>query len=76
MIYNRISVLRADANLSRQQLADKLQVNYQTIGFIERGDYIPSLELVFKIASVFDVEISTIFSEKPFKPLFSKQKDN
>jgi len=46
-------------------------VNYQTIGFIERGNYFPSLELAFKIAAVFDVELSIVFSDKPFEPLFN-----
>ena len=74
MIHNRLAVLRADMNLSRQQLADKVGVNYQTIGFIERGDYFPSLELAFKISEVFGVEIGTVFSDKPFKPLFGERK--
>ena len=59
--------------MSRQALADLLDVNYQTVGFIERGDYSPSLELAFKIASVFEVDVATVFSDKPFEPLFSKK---
>ena len=43
--YNRIPVLRAERNLTRQDFADALGVNYQTIGFLERGDYNPSLSL-------------------------------
>ena len=58
--------------MSRQILATKVGVNYQTIGFIERGDYTPSLELAFKIAAVFNVDVSVIFSDKPFPSLFSK----
>jgi DNA-binding XRE family transcriptional regulator len=74
MIYNRLSVLRAEAGLSRQELADSVEVNYQTIGFIERGDYLPSLELAFKIARVFDVDISVVFSDEQFKPLLTSVK--
>lgn len=62
--------------MSRQELADKVDVNYQTIGFIERGDYFPSLELAFKIAEVFGVEINQVFSDKPFKPLIAKKEQN
>ncbi len=77
MIYNRLAVLRAEAGMSRQVLADKVDVNYQTIGFIERGDYSPSLELAFKIADVFGVEINEVFSDKKFKPLIiNKEKDD
>jgi putative transcriptional regulator len=75
MIYNRIALLRAEQGMSRQELADKVDVNYQTIGFIERGDYSPSLELAFKIAEAFGVEIGVVFSDKPFKPLFSKEEE-
>ncbi len=73
MIHNRIAVLRAERGLSRQELAEQVGVNYQTIGFIERGDYAPSLELAFKIASVFAVEVTTVFSDQPFEPLFTKK---
>jgi putative transcriptional regulator len=75
MIYNRIALLRADKGMSRQELADLVDVNYQTIGFIERGDYSPSLELAFIIASVFGVSLTTVFSDKPFQPLFTNKGD-
>lgn len=71
MIYNRIALLRAERGISRQELADAVDVNYQTIGFIERGDYFPSLELAYKIAASFDVELAVVFSDKPFEPLFN-----
>jgi putative transcriptional regulator len=71
MIHNRIALLRTEAGLSRQDLAEKVGVNYQTIGFIERGNYSPSLELAFKIAEAFGVDITIVFSDQPFKPLFS-----
>lgn len=73
MIYNRIALLRTERGMSRQELAEKAGVNYQTIGFIERGDYSPSLELAFTLAGIFGVDISVVFSDKPFKPLFSPQ---
>ena len=74
MLYNRIALLRTEQAISRQELAEKVGVNYQTIGFIERGDYSPSLELAFKIASVFGVELTVIFSDKPFQPVFTKRR--
>jgi DNA-binding XRE family transcriptional regulator len=72
-MYNRVALLRTEKGLSRQALADLVDVNYQTIGFIERGDYQPSLELAFKIAAVFEVDLTVVFSDKPFKSLFNKQ---
>ena len=68
-IYNRLSVLRAERELSRQELADAIGVNYQTIGYLERGDYNPSLELAFKLSEYFGLPIEIIFSTKPLKPL-------
>lgn len=76
MIYNRVALLRTEAKLTRHELANKVSVNYQTIGFIERGDYSPSLDLAFKIAEVFGVDVSTVFSDKPFASLFKKGAEN
>jgi DNA-binding XRE family transcriptional regulator len=68
-LYNRISVLRAERNVSRQQLADAVGVNYQTIGFLERGDYSPSLKLAFGLSEFFGLPVEAIFSTRPFQPL-------
>ena len=68
-LYNRLIVLRAERNLSRQQLADAVGINVQTIGYLERGDYHPSLELAFKLGEFFKLPIEAIFSRIPFKPL-------
>jgi len=71
-LYNRIAVLRAERGISRQTLADVLGVNYQTIGFLERGDYGPSLKLAFQISEYFGLPVEAIFSTKPFE-LLSQQ---
>jgi putative transcriptional regulator len=71
-LYNRIAVLRAERGVSRQELADAVGVNYQTIGFLERGNYGPSLKLAFTIAEYFALPVEAIFSTKPFK-LLSEQ---
>ena len=62
-------MLRAEHGLSRQQLADAIEVNYQTIGYLERGDYNPSLELAFRLSEVFEVPIEAIFSRQPLRPM-------
>ena len=68
-LFNRIAVLRAERGLSRSTLADALEINYQTVGYIERGDFNPSLELAFRISEYFGLPIEAIFSRKPFRPL-------
>lgn len=65
-MFNRIAVLRSDRNLSRRALAEAVGVNPQTIGYLERGDYKPSLELGLKIAAFFDVPVELVFSLSPF----------
>jgi putative transcriptional regulator len=62
-------VLRAERNLSRQQLAEAVGVNFQTIGYVERGEYNPSLDLAFRLAEVFGLPVEAIFSRTPFRPL-------
>ena len=52
--------------MSRKDLAVKVGVNPQTIGFLERGDYNPSLELALKVAEVFGVPVELLFSFRPF----------
>lgn len=68
-IHNRIAVLRAERRLSRQQLADAVGVNVQTIGFLERGDYNPSLALALDLATFFSLPVESVFSRVPFRPL-------
>ena len=71
-LYNRLAVLRAERGLSRQDLADAVDVNYQTIGYLERGEYNPSLELAFKIAELFGVPIEAVFSREPLPPMSAR----
>jgi DNA-binding XRE family transcriptional regulator len=68
-LYNRIAVLRMERGLSRQGLADLVGVNYQTIGYLERGDYNPSLQLAFRLCEVFGLPIEAVFARSPFRPM-------
>jgi putative transcriptional regulator len=63
-------VLRAEHRISRRELAEALGVHYQTIGYLERGEYSPSLDLEFRISEFFGLPIEAIFSRQPF-PLLS-----
>jgi putative transcriptional regulator len=66
-LFNRIEVVRNAARISRNDLAQLTGVHYQTIGYIERGEYNPSLALALRIAKALNVEVSKIFSTKPFR---------
>lgn len=68
-IYNRISVLREERGISRKELAEKIGVNFQTVGYLEREEYNPSLDLAFRISECFGLPIELIFSTEPLKPM-------
>ncbi|TFV90512.1 helix-turn-helix transcriptional regulator [Blastococcus sp. CT_GayMR16] len=65
-VYNRIALLRAEQGVTRRQLSDALGVHYQTVGYLERGEYNPSLHLALRIAEFFGLPVETIFSTVPF----------
>jgi putative transcriptional regulator len=65
-VYNRIAMLRAERGISRRQLAEALGVHYQTVGYLERGEFSPSLYLALRIAAHFEVPVEVIFSVEPF----------
>lgn len=58
---NKIKLLRTQKNLTQDELARRVGVTRQTIIAIEKGKYIPSLELALKIAKEFKLEIEQIF---------------
>lgn len=60
-VTNNIKNYRNNARLTQEELADKAGVTRQTIIAIEKGKYIPSLELAFKIAKIFKVKIEKMF---------------
>ncbi|MEM7340990.1 MAG: helix-turn-helix transcriptional regulator [Actinomycetota bacterium] len=68
-IFNRIEMLRAERGQSRRDLAEAVDVHYQTIGYIERGEYAPSLHLALRIAAHFQLPAEAVFSLEPFTPL-------
>ncbi|KAB8189968.1 helix-turn-helix domain-containing protein [Nonomuraea phyllanthi] len=65
-VHNRIALLRAERNVTRRQLADALGVHYQTVGYLERGEFSPSLYLALRIADYFEVPVEVVFSTSPF----------
>jgi putative transcriptional regulator len=67
--FNRIAMLRAERGISRRQLADALGVHYQTVGYLERGEFSPSLHLALRISEYFGVPIEVVFSLQPFPRL-------
>jgi putative transcriptional regulator len=66
LISNNIRRLRFFASeMTQQELADRTGVTRQTIVAIENGKYFPSLELAFRLAHTFKVQLSDVFTYYP-----------
>ena len=59
---NKIKVYRAMHDLTQEDLAKSIGVTRQTILAIEKGKYVPSLDLAFRISRYFKVNIEEVFS--------------
>jgi putative transcriptional regulator len=59
---SHIKVLRAQAGITQEELAEKVGVVRQTIAYLERGEYVPSLTLAWQIAKALGVSIDQAFS--------------
>lgn len=57
----RIKELRARYDLTQEELAKRVGVRRETILFLEKGKYNPSLKLAYAIAKVFDSTIEDVF---------------
>ena len=60
-IRNKVRDLRAERNMTQQQLADQIDLTRQTVIAIEGDKYSPSLETAFRIANVFGVPLEQVF---------------
>lgn len=58
----RIKEFREKMGITQETLADKVEVTRQTILFLEKGKYNPSLRLAHRIARLFDAKIEELFS--------------
>ena len=58
---NRIKELRAKFKLTQEELANRVNVRRETIVFLEKDKYNPSLKLAYDIAKVFNTTIEGVF---------------
>ena len=59
-------MLRAEQRDLAARAGRALGVHYQTVGYLERGEFNPSLHLALGIAAYFDVPVEIVFSIEPF----------
>jgi DNA-binding XRE family transcriptional regulator len=57
----RIKELRARYNLTQDELAEKVGVTRQTLLYLEKGKYNPSLLLAHKVALALNTKIDEVF---------------
>ncbi len=53
--------LRAKCNLTQQDVANAVSVRRETISFLEKGTYNPSLKLAVQIAKLFNSNVEDVF---------------
>ena len=58
---NRIKVLRAEKNITQEELGEIIGVSRQTINAIEKEKFDPSLPTAFRISELFNLKIEEIF---------------
>jgi putative transcriptional regulator len=60
-MHNRIKELRARHGFTQDDLARRVGVRRETIVFLEKGKYNPSLKLAYDIARTFNEKIEEVF---------------
>jgi transcriptional regulator with XRE-family HTH domain len=70
VISERIKELRKAHNWNQAELAEKMSIDSKMISYYENGKYVPSAEVIVKLAEVFDVSIDyLLIPDIPKKPL-------
>ncbi|MHA2127621.1 MAG: helix-turn-helix transcriptional regulator [Promethearchaeota archaeon] len=62
---SKVKDFREELGLTQQQLADEVSVSRQTIYYLEKGDYNPSLTLSFKLTEIFQTTLENLFYQEP-----------
>lgn len=61
LLHNRVKELRARFGFTQGDLGERVGVTRQTIGFIEKGHFSPSISLALKMARVFEIKVDELF---------------
>lgn len=60
-INNQLKIFRQEKKITQEEIGKAVGVSRQSVIAIERGKYIPSLPLAFKLAKFFHVKIEELF---------------
>lgn len=72
LVGDRIRILRKDRNLTQAELATSIGIQQSDLCRMENGEYKVSLETLFKILSIFQMNIAEFFHEET-PPAFSEK---
>ncbi|TWT08954.1 helix-turn-helix transcriptional regulator [Planomicrobium sp. CPCC 101079] len=61
MLRNRVKELRARYSYTQSELGKRVDVTRQTIAFIEKGEFSPSITLALKLAQVLETKVDELF---------------
>lgn len=75
MLANQIMMLRKKAGMSQLQLAKKLNIGPSAIGMYEQGRRTPDIEMLIRIANLFEVSLDYLITGKEVSELVKDEKD-
>ena len=61
MLKNRVKELRARYGFTQSDLGKQVDVTRQTIAFIEKGEFSPSITLSLKLAKALQTNVNDLF---------------
>lgn len=61
-LYNKVKDFRCDRGITQEQLALAVGVSRQTIISLEKGNYVPSVELAIRISKFFKTSVENLFT--------------
>ncbi|MHA1380811.1 MAG: helix-turn-helix domain-containing protein [Candidatus Helarchaeota archaeon] len=64
-LVSKIKALRAESGITQEKLAEEVNVTRQTISYLEKGEYNPSLKIAHDIAKYFKKSIDEVFTYEP-----------
>jgi putative transcriptional regulator len=61
-VINTVRSARTSLKMTQDELAEEVQATRQTIIAIEKGNYVPSVLLALRIASILNKKVEEVFS--------------
>ncbi len=72
-LVSNMKKLRAEKKITQEQLAEAIGITRQTISYLEKGEYNPSLKIAHDIAKFFDKAIDEVFQYEPILKIKREQ---